>query len=93
MKGETFMLSRIDTSDNPLDDGFLPTQEWFVARILGHISGLVLDCGCGRGLWSKKLGEKRAEVVGLDLSLRRLELCRSEGNNRNLVREIGRAHV
>jgi len=78
-------LSKVETSDNPLDDGFVPTQEWFVDRVLSRVSGFVLDSGCARGLWSKKLREKGINVVGLELSLRRLKLCKSEGNCENLV--------
>ena len=78
-------MSKVETSDNPLDDGFVPTQEWFVERVLSRVSGFVLDCGCGRGLWSRKLREKGIIVVGLELSLRTLKLCKMEGNCENLV--------
>jgi len=79
------VMSTVDRSLNPLDDGFLPAQKWFIDRISSHINGFTLDCGCGRGLWSKQLREKGINVIGLDSSLRRLKLSKSEGNCENLV--------
>jgi len=67
-------------------DGFIPHQKGFVRRIISSVEGLTLDCGCGRGLWSRKLKEKGINVISMDISLRRLTLCKNEGNNDYIVR-------
>ena len=66
-------------------DGFIPRQKWFVEEITRPLSGLTLDCGCARGLWSKELKQRGLNVVGLDLSRKRLEMSRKEGNNTDVV--------
>jgi len=69
---------------NPLHDGFMPRQKWFVEKILSPCSGLTLDLGCGRGLWSRKLRERGILAIGVDSSMARLKKCRAECNNDNL---------
>jgi 2-polyprenyl-3-methyl-5-hydroxy-6-metoxy-1,4-benzoquinol methylase len=66
-------------------DGFIPRQKWFVEEIIQPLSGLTLDCGCARGLWSKELKQRGLDVVGLDLSRRRLKMSRREGNNTDVI--------
>jgi 2-polyprenyl-3-methyl-5-hydroxy-6-metoxy-1,4-benzoquinol methylase len=66
-------------------DGFIPSQKWFVEKITRPLSGLTLDCGCARGVWSKELKQRGLDVVGLDLSRKRLEMSLKEGNNTNVV--------
>ncbi len=66
-------------------DGYIPRQKWFVEEILRPLSGVTLDCGCARGVWSKELKRRGLEVVGLDLSRKRLEMSRKEGNNTDVV--------
>jgi len=68
------------------NNGFIPRQKWFVEKILSSLRGLILDCGCGRGLWSKKLKERGVDVVSLDLSRDRLKMCKDEGNNDEVIR-------
>jgi ubiquinone/menaquinone biosynthesis C-methylase UbiE len=65
-------------------NGCIPRQKWFVNKIVSSTRGLTLDCGCGRGLWSKKLREKGLEVIGIDISEKRLKYAKVEGNN-NLI--------
>lgn len=72
-------------SDSPLDNGCVPRQAWFVNKILDSCSGLTLDVGCGRGLWSGLLRKKGLAVVSLDLSARRIQMCRAEGNSENML--------
>jgi len=76
----------IVASQNSLDNGCVPKQEWFVKKIIDHADGLVLDCGCGRGLWSRKLRETQHDVVGLDSSIRRLNMSKAEMNNPIVIR-------
>jgi 2-polyprenyl-3-methyl-5-hydroxy-6-metoxy-1,4-benzoquinol methylase len=40
-------------------NGYIPRQKWFVNKIIFSTRGLTLDIGCGIGLWSKKLREKK----------------------------------
>lgn len=72
--------------DKATHDGCVPTQEWFVKKIVSSLKGLALDCGCGRGLWSKKLRQEGMTVVSSDLSIRRLKMCKSEGNDNVVIR-------
>lgn len=75
----------MNLSQETLDDGCIPPQKWFVDKILAHTQGFTLDCGSGRGLWSRKLRERGQPVIGLDLSLRRLKRCKAEKNNEDVV--------
>ena len=74
-------MSTIDRSRWSYDDGCIPSQGWFVRKILDPVRGLTLDCGCGRGIWSRKIREKGLPAVSLDPSIRRLRMCRCEDNN------------
>jgi 2-polyprenyl-3-methyl-5-hydroxy-6-metoxy-1,4-benzoquinol methylase len=62
-------------------NGYIPRQKWFVKKIIFSARGLTLDVGCGIGLWSKKLREKDLEVVGIDISKKRLKYAKVKGNN------------
>jgi 2-polyprenyl-3-methyl-5-hydroxy-6-metoxy-1,4-benzoquinol methylase len=70
--------------DNELA-GFFPTQKWFIERIISSTSGLTLDCGCGRGFWSKELKEKGREVIGVEISTGRLKYAKVEGNSDQVI--------
>lgn len=78
-------MVRVGYNKNSLD-GFIPRQKWFVKKILDSCSGLTLDLGCGRGLWSREMKKRGLDVIGLDLSVRRLKMCKKEGNNDCVVR-------
>jgi SAM-dependent methyltransferase len=69
----------------------------FLDRLAGLIpdDGLVLDLGCGAGLIAAELAT-RSRVVGVDRSMRQLELARTHAPSVSLVRgdiaEIAFAH-
>ena len=71
--------------ENDEVSGLIPHQKWFVEKITSSVSGFTLDCGCGRGLWSKKLMEKRLDVIGVDISTRRLRYAKIKGNNDQVI--------
>ena len=59
----------------------------FLDRVLARIpdDGLVLDLGCGAGLVAAELAT-RSRVVGVDVSMRQLELARTHAPSVSLVR-------
>ncbi|MBI4084808.1 MAG: class I SAM-dependent methyltransferase [Candidatus Levybacteria bacterium] len=53
--------------------------------MIGEVTGKrVLDAGCGEGIISRKLAEKGAEVVGVDLSEKLIELAQKEVSKNHL---------
>lgn len=57
------------------DDGIMSRM----FRLLGDVHGrTVLDAGCGEGLLARVLAEQGAEVTGIDLSPRMIEIAREK---------------
>ncbi len=54
-------------------------------RLLGDVSGkTVLDAGCGEGRFARMLAERGAQVTGIDISARMIDLARTEEDTRPL---------
>lgn len=56
--------------------GMHPIEEYLIDN---HISGSVLDIGCGAGRHSLYLQNEGFEIVGIDSSLLAVEVCRRQG--------------
>lgn len=51
----------------------------------GELTGRVLDIGCGTGEHTLLAAERGADAVGIDLSMRAIELARAKASERGLV--------
>ena len=58
-------------------------------RVLGEVSGLrVLDAGCGEGYLSRALTQRGAQVTGIDISPRLVEMARVKDANRTITYQV-----
>ncbi len=58
-------------------------------NILGDVSGLnVLDAGCGEGYLSRILARQGAQVTGMDIAPRLIEIARAKGSEDKITYEI-----
>jgi len=49
-----------------------------ILRRSGITKGLVVDLGCGSGIWAHELGEAGYKVLGVDISAAMLKLARKK---------------
>ncbi len=75
-----------DDHDHPAHY-FKGYQDWreYERESLEEVRGRVLDVGCGAGRHCLHLDEKGHEIVGIDISLLAVEVCRKRGVSRCLV--------
>lgn len=83
----------IERDDGHTDDHDHPSHYFkdysdfgeFERQSLEEVRGRILDVGCGAGRHCLYLEEKGYEVVGIDISLLAVEVCRKRGVSRCLV--------
>lgn len=67
------------------DDNRRLNSDPVLRRFLGDVEGLdVLDAGCGTGYLTRRLAERGARVVGVDLSERMIEIARGHSPDLDL---------
>jgi 2-polyprenyl-3-methyl-5-hydroxy-6-metoxy-1,4-benzoquinol methylase len=58
-------------------------------KILGDVSGLTtLDAGCGEGYFSRILARRGANVTGIDISARLIEIARGKDAERHITYQV-----
>ncbi len=58
-------------------------------HVIGEVSGLtVLDAGCGEGYLSRILAQRGAQVTGIDISPRLVELARAQDPNGTITYQV-----
>jgi SAM-dependent methyltransferase len=82
--GEAF--HRYTTAENSLSRAI---EGPAIESMLGDCSGLrLLDLGCGSGVYTLKFAERGANVVGIDISSKMIELARSEAARKKIAAEF-----
>lgn len=71
-------------------DGSL-TRTWLLDKLPG--GGRVIDIGCGNGRNCRLVADSYAEVLGIDVSSRVLELAREKDNSANVRYEVHDIHA
>lgn len=65
-----------------------------VEKLLGSVQGKkLLDAGCGEGYLSRYYAQRGAEVLGVDVSAKLIEICRTEAKHENLRVEYRRGDI
>jgi 2-polyprenyl-3-methyl-5-hydroxy-6-metoxy-1,4-benzoquinol methylase len=95
-KSQTATAEFIEREDNYIDTGsvagqyFFEYEQWssLERQAIAHVKGRVLDIGCGAGRHSLYLQEKGFDVTAIDNSPGAIEVCKSRGLKKALVRPI-----
>jgi ubiquinone/menaquinone biosynthesis C-methylase UbiE len=67
-----------------------PTRTWLMSNLPG--GGRIIDIGCGNGRNCRLVADSYAEVLGIDVSPRVLELARTRDNPANVRYEVHDIH-